>query len=228
VAPDELAGTLAGDAEVVVAEAVARTVSELELLRLIGVKGRVRGDAVAASLGGDADEVSARCADLVAGGLCADTPAGVRLTPDGRNRLAELLTAERGGVDTAAMTAAYEDFCVVNAELKQIVTAWQTKDAATPNDHGDAEYDAAVLDRLTDLHTRVRPLAERLGSIAPRLARYRERLETAVERIADGDHAWVARPIMDSYHTVWFELHEDLIGLCGLSRADEAAAGRAE
>ncbi|MBF6450440.1 pyruvate, phosphate dikinase [Nocardia elegans] len=228
VVPDELAGTLAGDAEVVVAEAVVRNVTELELLRLIGVKGRVRGDAVAASLGGDADEVSARCADLVAGGLCADTPAGVRLTPDGRNRLAELLTAERGGVDTAVMAAAYEDFCVVNAELKQIVTAWQMKDAATPNDHGDAEYDAAVLDRLTDLHTRVRPLAERLGSIAPRLVRYRERLETAVERIADGDHAWVARPIMDSYHTVWFELHEDLIGLCGLSRADEAAAGRAE
>jgi pyruvate,orthophosphate dikinase len=33
--------------------------------------------------------------------------------------------------------------------------------------------------------------------------------------------------MIDSYHTVWFELHEDLIGLAGLSRADEAAAGRA-
>jgi pyruvate,orthophosphate dikinase len=54
------------------------------------------------------------------------------------------------------------------------------------------------------------------------------RLDLAVQRIGEGDHAWVARPIMDSYHTVWFELHEDLIGLCGLSRAEEAEAGRAQ
>ncbi|WP_227980562.1 pyruvate, phosphate dikinase [Nocardia spumae] len=228
VTPEELARSADTEPEDAWAQTVTRAVSDLELVRLIGVKGRVRSDAVAASLGGDVAEIAARCADLISGGLCADTPAGLRLTPDGRQRLDTLLTAERATVDATAMTAAYADFCVVNAELKDIVTAWQMKDAATPNDHGDAEYDAAVLDRLTDLHRRVRPLAGRLGWIAPRLARYRDRLDLAVERIGGGDHTWVARPIMDSYHTVWFELHEDLIGLCGLSRADEAAAGRAE
>ncbi|AHH20673.1 pyruvate, phosphate dikinase [Nocardia nova SH22a] len=225
VTPAELSGTESEDAGT---QSDTRVVSDLELLRLIGVKGRVRTEAVAASLGGEPGEVTARCADLLSEGSCADTPAGLRLTPEGRNRLGELLAAERGTVDVAAMAAAYEDFCVVNAELKEIVTAWQMRDTATPNDHGDPEYDAAVLDRLTALHLRVRPLAERLGAIAPRLARYRDRLELAVERIGGGDHTWVARPITDSYHTVWFELHEDLIGLCGLSRAEEAAAGRAE
>lgn len=228
VTPEELAGTTAAESGDAGAHSATRVVSDLELLRLIGVKGRVRTDAVAISLGGETAEVTARCADLVAAGSCADTPAGLRLTPDGRARLGELLTAERGTVDTAAMTVAYEDFCVVNAELKEIVTAWQMKDAATPNDHADPEYDARILDRLTDLHGRVRPLAERLGMIAPRLARYGVRLELAVEKIGGGDHTWVARPITDSYHTVWFELHEDLIGLCGLNRAEEAAAGRAE
>jgi hypothetical protein len=34
--------------------------------------------------------------------------------------------------------------------------------------------------------------------------------------------------MIDSFHTVWFELHEDLIGLLGRTRAEEAAAGRAD
>ena len=37
----------------------------------------------------------------------------------------------------------------------------------------------------------------------------------------------MAHPLRDSYHTVWFELHEELIRLSGRNRASEAAAGRA-
>lgn len=199
--------------------------SDLDLLRLIGIKGRVAPDAVADSLADDAAETA--CADLVARGLCATTPVGVRLTPEGRGELARLLTAERETVDPTVIAAAYDEFCVYNAELKEIITAWQMKDAATVNDHSDTAYDTAVLDRLRAAHGQVAPLVRRIGEIAPRLARYAGRLERAMQRIDGGDHIWVARPIMDSYHTVWFELHEDLIGLCGLSRADEAAAGRA-
>lgn len=206
---------------------VAAPVTELDLLRLVGIKGRVNAENLADSLSAEVDDITARCADLVTAGLCATTPAGFRLTPDGRPRLDELLTAERGTVDHAAITAAYDEFCVYNQDLKVIITDWQMKDAATVNDHADADYDAAVLARLAATHRRLRPLIARLGAIAPRLARYADRLDRAVERIAAGDHTYVARPIMDSYHTVWFELHEDLIGLCGLSRAEEAAAGRA-
>ncbi len=42
-----------------------------------------------------------------------------------------------------------------------------------------------------------------------------------------GDHRYVASPRVDSYHSVWFELHEELILLAGRSRAEEVAAGRA-
>ncbi|WP_431950804.1 pyruvate, phosphate dikinase [Nocardia lijiangensis] len=201
--------------------------TDLDLLRLIGIKGRVTSDAVADSLAGEAAETGERCADLVARGLCATTPVGVRLTPEGRGELARLLTAERETVDPTVIATAYDEFCAFNTELKEIITAWQMKDAATVNDHADTAYDTAVLDRLRTVHGQVVPLVRRIGEIAPRLSRYTGRLERAVERIDGGDHTWVARPIMDSYHTVWFELHEDLIGLCGLSRADEAAAGRA-
>ncbi|MCP9620237.1 pyruvate, phosphate dikinase [Nocardia otitidiscaviarum] len=201
--------------------------TELELLRLVGIKGRVNAEGLAASLAAGVDEITARCADLVTAGLCATTPAGFRLTSDGRPRLERLLADERETVDHAAISAAYDEFCVHNQDVKLIITDWQMKDADTVNDHADADYDAAVLARLTDAHRRLRPLIGRLGDIAPRLGRYADRLDRALERIDAGDHTWVARPIMDSYHTVWFELHEDLIGLCGRNRAEEAAAGRA-
>lgn len=228
VAPEDLADRLAvSDAETAVPEAKTDEISELALLRLIGVKGRVRAEAAAASLGGAQDELTGRLEDLTGRGLCAATPAGVRLTSQGRAELERLLAQERSGLDQVALGAAYDDFCALNAELKAIVTQWQMRDPATVNDHADAEYDAGVLVRLLDLHERVRPLGSWLGAVTPRLARYLVRLDLAVRRIGEGDHAWVARPIMDSYHTVWFELHEDLIGLCGLSRSEEAEAGRA-
>ncbi|WP_067692118.1 pyruvate, phosphate dikinase [Nocardia jejuensis] len=216
-----------GSAEQQGTTAVATPVTELAVLRLIGIKGRVNVDNLAAGLFADTAEIASCCADLVTAGLSASTPAGFRLTPEGRPRLAELLEAERATVDHAAMIAAYDEFCVFNADLKVIITDWQMKDAGTVNDHADADYDAGVLARLSDTHRSLRPLIARIGALAPRLVRYIDRLDRAVERIGEGDHTYVARPIMDSYHTVWFELHEDLIGLCGLTRAEEAAAGRA-
>ncbi|MGW4090221.1 pyruvate, phosphate dikinase [Nocardia sp. NPDC004750] len=211
----------------VASPATVTDIPDLDLLRLIGIKGRAAHDALAAGVGASAETVAARCEQLVTAGWCAATPIGVRLTPEGRQHLDGLLAAERRTVDRAAIASVYAEFCDFNGVLKEVVTAWQMKDPATVNDHADADYDGAVLTRLTDLHGVVQPLLRRIGDVAPRLARYRARFTHAVERIAAGDHAWVARPVLDSYHTVWFELHEDLIGLCGLSRADEAAAGRA-
>ena len=39
---------------------------------------------------------------------------------------------------------------------------------------------------------------------------------------------WLVRPLIDSYHTVWFELHEELILAAGLTRESEAKAGDAQ
>ena len=61
----------------------------------------------------------------------------------------------------------------------------------------------------------------------PRFARYSDRLAAAIDAVTGGDTQMVAHPLRESYHTVWFELHEELIRLTGRNRADEAAAGRA-
>lgn len=201
--------------------------SDLAVLRTVELKGRVRDEDLAVPLSVDAVVAVRFLVDLAARGLVDPIGKAHRISDAGRAHLAELLEIDRADVDQHALEQAYEEFCGFNAELKTVITAWQLHDDGTPNDHTDPQYDAGVLARLADLHARVTPLLARLGDIARRLAPYGGRLDHAQERIASGDTTWVARPIQDSYHTVWFELHEDLIQLCGRTRLQEAAAGRA-
>lgn len=201
--------------------------SDLAVLRTVELKGRVRDEDLAPPLGLDAAAAAGLLAELSSRGLVMPAGRAHRLSEEGRAHLAALLDADRGAVDGAALERAYDDFCGFNTELKTIITAWQVLPDGEPNLHDDAEYDARVLAELADLHARVVPLMERLGDIATRLAPYAGRLQRAIDKIASGETTWVARPIMDSFHTVWFELHEDLIQLLGRTRAEEAAEGRA-
>jgi len=41
--------------------------------------------------------------------------------------------------------------------------------------------------------------------------------------VADGNHAYVTSPLVDSYHTVWFEMHEDMILRQRIDRAAEGS-----
>ena len=36
-----------------------------------------------------------------------------------------------------------------------------------------------------------------------------------------GDTDWFTKPMIPSYHTVWFELHEDLLATLGIERGSE-------
>jgi len=200
---------------------------ELGVLRALRLKGRASvADLAIASGAGEAD-VAEVVAGLVESGGAREMNGNYVMLPPARGRLDALLEAERAGVDAAAVREVYEAFTPINGDFKQLAADWQLRDGE-PNDHSDAAYDQAVLDRLGPIHERVTPVVERLSSIVPRLTPYSGRLNTALERVRGGDHSWLLRPLIDSYHTVWFELHEELIGLAGLSREAEAASGRAE
>jgi hypothetical protein len=84
-----------------------------------------------------------------------------------------------------------------------------------------------VLDRLEGVHAEALAWLTPLEGDCPRLAAYGIRLGRAIEAARSGDQRYVASPRVDSYHGIWFELHEDLIQLAGRNRADEVAAGRA-
>lgn len=159
-------------------------------------------------------------------------PKGVmyRLTDAGKARGEELMAADRRAWGHDAANAALDGFLLLDHRMKEVVTAWQMRDVGGSqviNDHTDGAYDAGVLASFAALHTdaaaRVDPWTEGL----PRLGDYAARLTSAAARVAAGDHTFIASPRVDSYHSIWFELHEDLIRLAGRTREDEVAAGRA-
>jgi hypothetical protein len=200
--------------------------SELTVLQAVRLKGRVPEADLVATLGEDAADVAATLAQLTAAGLLVEGKA-FRISPEGRERLNALLAKERSGVDQNALANTYGDFRVVNNEFKALVSDWQIKDGQ-PNSHDDAEYDAAILNRLDNLHQQVLPIAAAITTLLPRLSAYAAKLNSAVDKVKAGDTTWFTRPIIDSYHTVWFELHEELIGTSGLTREEEARAGHAD
>lgn len=213
--------TFGPDTEPIVAERLA-------VLQIIRLRGRVAMTDVASSCGFDQRSVTDLVAHLVDEGRVQENRGRVRLTDSGRAELAALIAHEREGINSSALTEAYEDFHAVNTAFKQLVTDWQLVDGDTANDHTDPAYDARIIERLNALHGEFSPLLNRMAVLAPRLQMYPRRFEDALSKVNGGDHSWLARPLIDSYHTAWFELHEDLIGLCGLTRIEEAAAGRAQ
>jgi hypothetical protein len=198
---------------------------ELQVLQAVRLKGRIPPADLPATLGQDATNVAEVVGSLTDSGLLTGDRS-LRLTPDGRARLSELLTQERAGIDRSAVAAAYDEFRGINAEFKALVADWQLKDGS-PNTHDDADYDAGVLARLERVHECAVPVITTVATQLPRLKRYADKLSSALDKVRAGDTAWLTRPIVESYHTVWFELHEELIVAAGLTREDEAAAGHA-
>jgi pyruvate,orthophosphate dikinase len=165
----------------------------------------------------------------VAGSLAEPTPRGVRLSEQGVERAARVF-AETAQLFDSAAAQLLEGFDKPNRGLKEIVTAWQIRDVdgeQVPNRHDDAAYDAAVVAGLRDVHGEIDPWLAGLAETAPMIEFFRQRLGRAVDRICAGDHRWLVSPLLDSYHTVWFELHECLLRLARRSRSEEAKAGRA-
>src|SRR6202008_4683175 len=191
---------------------------ELSVLQTMRLKGRASLDALVLTLGSDQQSVEASVRQSVSAGLVAVAGKGFKLTPAGRERLAALLAAEQQSLDHVMLEKLYGEFDDYNTELKEIVTAWQMKGPDTPNDHTDAAYDAVIVDDLADLHPRFVPWLARRAAVAPRLSRYATRLDAAIGAVRRGDHGFIAKPIADSYHTVWFELHEELLGVLGRDR----------
>ena len=74
--------------------------------------------------------------------------------------------------------------------------------------------------RLGDLHERFEPVLAQLVKGLPRLARYGRALEHALEQAEAGQIEWVSEVRIESYHTVWFELHEDLLRVLGRVREE--------
>jgi pyruvate,orthophosphate dikinase len=206
-----------------------RKVTPDRCLQAVAIKGFALPQGVADAVRSSVETVGPILDQLAIDGLVMTSAGAFRPTDTGTARAAELQAADRAAMGADAATAALDDFLALDARMKETVTAWQLRDPAAQvlNDHTDAEYDRGVLDRLAALHADTVAWLVPLEPACARLADYRERLEAANSLAQDGDGRYVASPRVDSYHGIWFELHEDLIQLAGRTREDEAAAGRA-
>ena len=125
--------------------------------------------------------------------------------------------------DDDGFVAANTRFETINRDLKALITDWQTVAVGgtrIANDHHDLDYDARIVDRLGGLHDRAEPVLALLAAGVPGLGYYGKSLGDALDRVEGGDTAWISDATIESYHTLWFELHEDLIRILGGVRRD--------
>jgi pyruvate,orthophosphate dikinase len=188
-------------------------------LQVLCIKGRARPDVLAAAVDADVAAVIEQCERE---GLVENTKLGYRVTDSGRARADERYARERQEAGPV-LEDVYEIFVPINDQVKQIVTDWQLREvdgSMILNDHQDPAYDASVIARLRDLDGEVETALVQLSSALPRFDGYTRRLQRALDAISAGDQTMVAAPIKDSYHTVWFELHEELLLLTGRERVE--------
>ena len=157
--------------------------------------------------------------------------SGWSLTTDGRHFAEQLLADELGAAGTSdQVAAAYVEFLELNPQVLTVCADWQVVEVdgqSVVNDHSDPARDERVLDRLSSLHARALPVTYALGGALARMDGYAARLTHAHDSVIAGDHQWLTKPTIDSYHSVWFELHEDLLATLGRSRTDERTAAAA-
>lgn len=185
------------------------------VLHAARVKGAASADALASALG--VQSVHGQLAELLAMGLVSRHGEGegalIAPTEAGLAHHRGLLEGELAGGRRDRLGELYEhSFTPLNVEFKELCAAWQT---------GGGSFE--LLEALLGVHERITKFLDAASALARRLERYSERLGVAADRVQDGAPDALAGPIGDSYHNIWFELHEDLLLTLGRSRADEEA-----
>lgn len=194
------------------------------LLHAIAVKKQADRESLIAYLGTPATELDQALEEAVRTGRVVKVDKGYVLSPLARVSLGADYSREYAALrNDAALLEAYETFERINAQLKSLITQWQTIDARGSrivNDHSDPDYDDKVIAKIGDLHERAQRVLLRFEKAVPRFTYYRENLGVALNKAEDGQIEWVSDVKLPSYHTLWFELHEDILRLLGRKRSE--------
>ena len=141
---------------------------------------------------------------------------------ENERRLAQELD-RAGARDSVA--AVHREFVPLNRRFGEACTNWQMRptrlDPLAFNDHTDWAWDEQVRRRLTSLGEAFGQLTTRLASRLQRFDGYADRYCAALANIDAGRPRWVDAPDLDSCHTVWIQLHEDLLATLGTPRGQD-------
>ena len=147
----------------------------------------------------------------------------LQIKPAGEEAVAEhrRLLLKQGGRSNEVLRYC-DEFETVNRRFKALVVRWQIMDVngvQTVNNHSDKEYDSDILAELAMIHEDTKTVINKISEILPTHQRYVGRLELALKRLNDGDTKYMAIA-RDSYHGIWYELHESLLKLSGKQRVE--------
>jgi hypothetical protein len=195
--------------------------SEFVILQTLSMKGSATASLLAQVTGAPPPELAAVISRSVIANSVVIDDDEIRLTATGRDKLQEMLASERAAIDLVALKTLYSTFRLQNARLKQTITDWQLSGGVTSNDYSGRGHDEVVLGDLTLVDADVASLMTQIAALVPRLERYSDRLACAHRKLAAGDYRYIANAGVDSYHQIWFELHQELIDLLGQSRQAE-------
>jgi hypothetical protein len=191
--------------------ATARDLLVLHALRCIGFAGAAR---VSEAAGLPEPDVESELIDLAVAGLVTHVKGefgGWGLTGPGRAADAKRIAAELDASGARrAVTEAFDDFLFLNPLMLDLCTAWQMRPS-------DGSHDSRMLDLLIGFDRRAEAVLDELSAVLLRFRRYRVRLTTALTLAKAGELHYVVDDLA-SYHTVWFQLHEDLLATLGLER----------
>jgi DNA-binding transcriptional ArsR family regulator len=199
----------------------------LHALRLRGV---AEADAVAEYMDVAPELIAPELAALEEQGLVTRRRGrfpGFVLAPEGR-LLGERLLADE--LDAHGLRprveASYEEFLHFNRQLLTVCTQWQLRDVGgetVANDHRDEAHDRTVIEALVAVDARLQPVLASLIEVLERFAPHQRRLRKALDHVVAGEHDWFTKPMFPSYHSCWFELHEDLLATLGRERQREGS-----
>ena len=202
--------------------------SDLLILHTLRIKGFTQSFGIAETTGLSAEEVEERLNSFQEENLVSYREGrieGWMLTQQGREQSQELISAElESSGQQQQIDSSYQSFLSVNKTFLSLCTDWQLRTIEGEqeiNDHTDEAYDAEVINRLTKINTVIQPVCEALSNCLDRFESYGRRFSYAVEKVQEGEHEWFTKPMIDSYHTVWFELHENLLSTLGIERSKE-------
>jgi hypothetical protein len=189
-----------------------------DVLHALRVKGIATPETLAAALGTEPAAVLEHLRGLESEGVCFERPSRKRpgwvLSEEGRDRHASDLAAAHPPETRETLAELYDGFLALNDDVKGLAARWQH--AGTDDERFE------LLGRLEDVHELADKALALTGEVIPRFAGYNRRLGSALEKIED-DPRYFVSPLVDSYHNVWFECHEDFLLTLGRTRAEEGS-----
>ena len=152
---------------------------------------------------------------LVAEGALAEDQGFLYLTDMGDERLSHSLQAQVTPEDHDGLAAFADEFTSLDAEVKAALTAWQR--AQRDN---DPDGQVGAIERWLDADRRLADAADRSEAVRRSFGRYLDRLQEARESVLAGQPDRLAGADDNSYHNLWFLLHEVLLRSLGRKRRE--------